>query len=335
VVPKSKSVEHRGLAECFHWLKANSINQPYLFVGRIIKNFCGVKDKIIIVCNHAKNIQVGDHFLESDLTLYIEPNPIKKITRKEFKVGDRVVPSTPIRKGTVWEEAEKRGQPFLIITDIIHDKKDIWCTPSKFPSESGSWFKFSEVRRYVDQEPTNRFYIGQKVFPVSKSIGCPFSASIWEKAKRRGQKYLWVNQCDVKGKLVVYCSLHGDNKEWDMFVPQDLRPYVEDEIEIKPSVRVRKLPVWYTLPAPPPMGICTHRTSSDSPNFQNIPKQQPDYKGFYIFTMNYCNVETDCDRCFLDTVTNTVPERFCSGFDTCSQALANYAEMRFIKRTIE
>jgi len=100
------------------------------------------------------------------------------------------------------------------------------------------------------------------------------------------------------------------------------------------NVEIRKLPMWYILPDYAFKNI-PHIPPPGIPNIPKVPKQEPNYKGFYEFTTKYCNVETNCDRCFLDKVKNVIPERFCSGYDTCSKALAEYAEKKFIKRTIE
>ena len=113
-----------------------------------------------------------------------------------------------------------------------------------------------------------KFKVGDKVVPVSKSMGCPLSIYKYElKLVNENSKYLVIDFIDQDSGILCRVRDGGIHDGW-WFTQSDLIPYEESDESEKP-------PVYYTLPA-----------SSALPN------SEPDYKGFYEAIMNssYNNV---------------------------------------------
>lgn len=147
----------------------------------------------------------------------------------------------------------------------------------------------------------SKFKVGDKVFPVSKSIGITFEAyRAYLKDKGLNPGYLLVNSI---GYLNCFCKIPGGS-EYMWFALRDLTAYEESKARIEPK---EKPPVYYTLPAPAEE------------------KVEPDYKGFYEFIMKY-DYRVGCNGC---AIKNSV---FCLNYVSCFEATRDYAEGRFIKR---
>jgi hypothetical protein len=148
----------------------------------------------------------------------------------------------------------------------------------------------------------SKFKVGDKVFPVSKSVGITFEAyRAYLKDKGLNPGYLLVNSI---GYLNCFCKIPGGS-EYMWFALRDLTAYEESKARIEPK---EKPPVWYALPAP------------------ETEKIEPDYKGFYEFVMDNKNWGLACSDC---RVRNT---EFCNCSVSCFEATKAYAENKFIKR---
>ena len=148
----------------------------------------------------------------------------------------------------------------------------------------------------------SKFKVGDRVVPVSKSVGSSFGNSgTWNRAKKRNQPFLLV--VDFISTYIV-CDVNIKTDTGDYFLESDLTPFKEVAARIEPQ---EKAPVYYTLPDP------------------ETEKIEPDYKGFYEFMIAHkCNLQ--CQDCIVDY------EGFCLLRSRCFENAKVYAEHKFIKR---
>ena len=69
-----------------------------------------------------------------------------------------------------------------------------------------------------------KFKIGDKVVPISKSVGWSLDGSTnWDKAVESGQNYLYVKLYDEEGRIT--CGVYKEVNSGDYFLESDLVHY--------------------------------------------------------------------------------------------------------------
>ena len=78
------------------------------------------------------------------------------------------------------------------------------------------------------EQSARKFKVGDKVVPVSKSVGVPLSHSAcWKRAQKRNQAFLYVVPVVSHDPVVYVCSEDKGDYSGDYFLESDLIPYVE------------------------------------------------------------------------------------------------------------
>ena len=120
----------------------------------------------------------------------------------------------------------------------VVDGKIVTATCNRIPIRPSDWiltYRNNKVevlediifREYFRKQEEKPFKKGDKVVPVSKSIGVPLEESDWIEAVKYKRPYLFVTNVFDSG--IVWCAMCMNAICKDQFLLNDLIPYKEDD----------------------------------------------------------------------------------------------------------